>query len=158
MLFTIRAAGSLGNMPDPGKKAYRLRCRFRVGAYPSQRELYSGKIEAAEQFVRDMRKQGWEYVGGSSRMPPQAQGFRMTGPYPVIEPVTIHVAKELPAAEQFAGMLRGNRYRDGGGTIASTVLPLEENERWEYELAAVFVHETILTEVPDPHEMEETKG
>ena len=39
-----------------------------------------------------------------------------------------------------------------GGAAQTLVLPLGENDTWEWELQAVFVHRTILTEVPDAHE------
>ena len=142
MDFSIRAAGSLRNPADLGKKAYRLRCRFRVGAFPGPRILEKAKYIAAEQFVHDMHTQGWEYV--------DRFGFAMTGPYPAVDAITVHQVRQPSAREMLAGgAAQGNRFRKQGGTVAQNVLPLAENENWEYELAGVFVHNVIVAEVPD---------
>lgn len=142
MNFRIRAAGSLGNPADLGKKAYRLRCRFRVGALPGPRILEKAKYAAAERFVHDMHTQGWEYV--------DRFGFRMAGPYPAVDAITVHQVRQPTTRQMLAGgLMQGNRFRPNGGTVAPTVLPLAENEKWEYELAGVFVHNAIVAEVPD---------
>ena len=48
--------------PDLGYKPYRLKCRFIMPKHPSVPHLMTAKVEAAELFVRDMAKQGWEYL------------------------------------------------------------------------------------------------
>ena len=142
MGFIIRASGSLGNPADLGKKAYLLRSRFRVGALPRPRILEKAKYAAAEQFVRAMHTQGWEYV--------DRFGFAMTGPYPAVDAITVHRVRQ-PSSRQMleGGLTQGNRFRSQGGTIAPNVLPLAENEKWEYELVGVFVHNVIVAEIPD---------
>ena len=98
----------------------------------------------AELFVRDMAKQGWVYDN--------RWGFRMTGPYPTIEPVTIHVPRRLSAREMLPYVAQGVRFLDQGGTVAGLMPRLGTSESWEYELAGVFVRDTVLVELPDLHE------
>jgi len=133
--------------PDLGKKAYRLRCRFSIGPFPSERSLGKAKRAAAEAFIADMAKQGWYYL--------DRYGFKMTGPYPSIEVVQLPTRNQqerwhVPSAEIVAGKRIGQIAQDGG--YARPVPPLAESDKWEFELAAVFAHQTILTEYPDNHE------
>lgn len=131
--------------PDLGKKAYRLRCRFRVGAYPGARFLEKAKYAAGEQFIRDMQVRGWEYV--------DRYGFRMTGPYAPVEPTTIHVIRPPSSRNMLTAVAQGARFLPTDqGSQAQAMPVLHESENWEFELAGVFVHKTILTERPDPHE------
>ena len=132
--------------PSRDKRAYRLRCRFKTDPRPGVGRLEREKGRIAERFVEDMKKQGWDYL-------PQ-HGFTMKGPFPYIQPVTIHVAKTPSAREMIRAVAQGARYVDQGGTQASAMPTLAVTEWWEYELAGVFSHETILTEYPDPHEEE----
>jgi len=137
--------------PERGKKAYRLRCRFRVEAHPSERWLEKAKYRAAEEFVRDMAKQGWEYLS--------KHGFKMTGPYPAIETVRLPKASQqpqwhIPSRDMLEAIQAGYRLNpppDEGG-YAKTVPLIDETDKWEYELAGVFLREKILSEVPDKHE------
>ena len=139
-----------------GKKAYRLRCRFRVGAYPGASLLEKAKYTAAEQFVRDMHKQGFDYIGESGKVPVSQRGFRMRGPFHVVDPVTIKVVRPLTAKELLPLLLRGEPVpKQPEGTSAMNVIPVAENERWEYELGGVFIRNTILTEVLEPQEHEQ---
>ncbi len=140
--------------PDLGKRAYRLRCRFAVGAYPSRGFLEKAKVACAEEFVIDMAKQGWEYL--------DKYGFRMTGPYPVVEVINLPSRSQQerwhqPSAEIMAAVVAGARIgriaQDGG--YARPVPLVAESDRWEFELAGVFVHKTILMEYPDEHEERE---
>ncbi len=137
--------------PDLDMKAYRLRCRFTVGAFPCEGWLEKAKRAAAEMFVSDMAKQGWCYL--------DRYGFKMTGPYPAVE--VIHLPKRsqqerwhVPSAEIVSAVAAGRGIgqitQDGG--YARPVPLLAESDRWDFELAAVFAHETILTEYPDKHE------
>ena len=130
--------------PDLGKKPYRLRCRFRIGALPGERWLEKAKYAAAQQFVDDMAGRGFEYVDHF--------GFRMTGPYPALVPVTVRVPRRLTAREMLPGVMAVNPYRAGIETLACAVPLLDESEYWEYGLAGVFLHVAILTDTPDPHE------
>jgi hypothetical protein len=137
--------------PDLGKRGYRLRCRFSVGAFLDEWSLEKAKRVAAEAFVTDMAKQGWCYL--------DRYGFKMTGPYPAIEVVQLPKRSQqerwhLPSADIMPAVMAGARIgriaQDGG--YARSVAPLTETDRWEFELAGVFVHQTILTEYPDKHE------
>ena len=133
--------------PDLGKRAYRMKCRFLIGAFPSERMLEKAKYEAADLFVRDMAKRGWQYMG--------EHGFTMKGPFPATETVSLqsqgrwHIPSRelLPAASQGYGVRAAI---DGG--YARNVPMITETDSWEFELAGVFIHDTIMTEVPDPHE------
>lgn len=137
--------------PDLGKKAYRLRCRFRIGAFPSERTLEKAKYEAAGLFVRDMAKQGWQHV--------EKHGFRMSGPFAAVETISLPKRSQqerwhTPSRELLPAMLAGYRVPSpsSNGSYVKSVPPIAETDSWEFELAAVFVHETILTELPAPHE------
>lgn len=138
--------------PDRGKKPYRLKCRFIIGAFPSERALEKAKYIAAEQFVRDMEKQGWRHE-------PQ-HGFRMTGPYPATEIVNLPKRSQqerwhLPSRDILAAVQAGYRLPRPDTSYVKTVPHITQTDAWEFELAAVFLHETILTESPDPHEEKE---
>ena len=139
--------------PDRGKGAYRLKCRFVIDASPTSMwgraiwatELNRMKIEVAERFVEDMAKQGFEYL--------DKYGIQMFGPFPTTpEPIGLKRPRRLTAAEMLPGVMAGNRFRANGESMATLVLPLAENETWEYELRAVFVHPTLVIEYPYPHE------
>lgn len=140
--------------PDLGKKAYRLKCRFVIGAYPGARALEKGKYEAADLFVRDMAKQNYEYV--------DRYGFTLAGPFPATETVTLPKPSQqeqwhAPSREMIVAIRAGYRpeqlvQNDG---YAKPVPLISETDAWEFELSGVFVHETILMEVPDPHEEKE---
>ena len=135
--------------PDRGKKAYRLRCRFRVDASPNPDFLKRAKFRAAETFVEDMRKQGWEYLN--------SHGFKMIGPFPAIEvvslpPRSLQPRWHQPSQEVLQRVMAGQVVRTNGKNYASDVPALETCEKWEYELAGVFVRDTILTEMPDEKE------
>ena len=130
--------------PSRDKKPYRLRCRFKVdpGTVPQESE----KVRVAERFVVDMKNQGWVY---DDRF-----GFEMTGPYPVITPITIHAPRQPTAKQMLNEVSQGNRFLAPEGTVATLMPTLAESESWEYELKGVFIREEILTEYPDPHEVE----
>lgn len=137
--------------PDLGKKAYRLKCRFVIGAFPSERTLELAKYHAADLFVRDMAKQGWQYL--------DEHGFKMTGPFPAVEVISLPSRSQqqrwhTPSSELFAAIQAG--YRPDrlvrNGSHAKSVPLITETDDWEFELAGVFVHETLLAEVPDEHE------
>jgi len=135
--------------PDRGKKAYRLRCRFRVDAFPNPEFLERAKFRAAETFVEDMRKQGWEYLN--------SHGFKMTGPFPTVEVVplpsrSLQPRWHQPSQEVLQRITAGQVVRTNGNSYASDVPDLGACEKWEYELAGVFAHGTILTEMPDDKE------
>lgn len=132
--------------PSRDKKPYRLRCRFKIERFPRLERLDREKVNVAERFVRDMKAQGWVY---DNRF-----GFRMTGPYPVIEPVTIHIPRTPSARGMMPYVAQGARFLDQGGTVAMAMPLVAESESWEYELAGVFVRDAVLVERPDLHEEE----
>lgn len=147
--------------PDLGKKAYRLKCRFTIEAFPTKRSLELGKFKAAGLFVTDLAKQGWENV--------EKFGFKLNGPFSPVEIMTIPKRSEQPrwnasSKEMYGAIQSGNiqnyqrqQYErmaaDGG--YARPVPHITEVDSWEFELVGVFVHKTILMETPDPHEEEE---
>ena len=130
--------------PSREKKPYRLKCRFKVdpGTIPQDSE----KVRVAEMFVEDMRKSGWTY---DDRF-----GFEMTGPYPVITPITIHAPRTLTARDMLDGVSQGDRFLEPEGTLAGLMPTLAESASWDYELKGVFIREELLTEYPDSHEIE----
>ena len=132
--------------PSLEKRAYRLRCRFRIEAYPQPSRLELAKVRMAERFVNDMHDQGWEYM--------ERSGFKMAGPFPMVEPVVIHRPRTLSAREMLAGVLAGKPFRNEGADYAKPVLGLDVQEYWEFELAGIFAHTQLLTEYPDTHEEE----
>ena len=103
--------------------------------------LNRDKVRVAERFVKDMAAQGWVH---DPRF-----GFRLTGPFPAIVPVTIHVPRTPSAREMLPYVAQGARFLDAGGTIAGMMPKITESEWWEYELAGVFVRDEILVEKPD---------
>jgi len=138
--------------PDLGKKAYRLRCRFSIGAFPSRDVLEKAKVACAERFVIDMAKQGWDYL--------DKYGFRMSGPYPPTEIVNLPSRSKQerwhqPSAEIMAAVMAGARIRAQDDGYVKAVPPVALSDYWDFELAGVFVHNTILTEYPDKHEESE---
>ena len=126
------------------KRPYRLRCRFKIEPRPRLERLATVKVRVAEQFVSDMRKQGWVH---DNRHP-----FVMKGPFTPIIPITLHPRRMPTAREMLAGVMRGERYRDNAPSEASLVVPLMQADYWEFEIAAVFIRTQILTERPDAHE------
>ena len=136
--------------PDRGRSAYRLRCRFKVNAFPNPDFFDKAKFQAAEMFVRDMKKQGWTYL--------DKHGFKVSGPYAPLVPVSLphrHLQAQWHTASrdllpQIQAGRRFHRPKEPG--YVSVVPSLIEMDEWEFELAGVFVHSTILTEIPDAHE------
>lgn len=126
------------------KKGYRLRCRFKTDAYPSQARLDREKVTIAEKFVADMHKQGWEHDG---RYP-----FKMAGPYPVLTITTVRPRRSPTAKEMMPYVMNGARFLDNGENTALEVPKLAMSEYWEYEIAGVFVRTEIITECADRHE------
>ena len=132
--------------PDLGRKAYRLKCRFIVEAFPKEEWVNQAKFVAAQLFINSMAKQGWEHL--------EKYGFAMRGPFPET-PIT-PLPKRPPDVSNLEALKMAEagyhgRLEDESSLVAS-VLPLSQSENWEYELAGVFVHKTILVEYPDLHE------
>lgn len=138
--------------PDHGKQAYRLRCRFSVGAYLDERSLEKAKYAAAGEFVKDMAKRGFHYL--------DKHGFEMTGPHSPVEAMTLPKRRQqeqwhIASAEMMAAAQAGVRFGPVGGGYARAVTPVAESEKWEYELSGVFIHNTLRVEYPDEHEERE---
>ncbi len=132
--------------PSLDRKAYRLKCRFKVEPYPKRERLKREKVRVAEMFVADMDKQGWKYI-------PQ-HGFTMKGPFSFVAPTTLHTPRALSAREMLPMVMNGGRFRDNGGSVAKPVLALSMTEYWEFELTGVFSRPQIMTEYPDLNEEE----
>ena len=143
--------------PDLGKKAYRLKCRFTLPAYPMPDWIEKAKWKAAEMFVADMAKQGWEY--DPNRLSLNVRGFRITGPYsktPIMVLPTSIERQRLVAHRDLFRVRAGDRMRDKGSDYAKVLPMIEESDQWEYEISAVFIRNVILVETPDTHEELET--
>lgn len=130
--------------PDFGKKAYRLKCRFLIEAYPTEDRLKQGALRAYDWFVRDMAKEGWECLTG--------EGVRMLGPFSPVQPMNLHRPRLLSSRQMLPAVAQGAKFRATEDFGAKTVIPLSECESWEYELRVVFVRNTIVFDVPYPHE------
>lgn len=135
--------------PDLGKKAYRLRCRFRceMGDHkPGGKDrayFEEARKVALEQFVSDMRVRGWEYT--DRELP------RVTGPYPYIPAGELPKPRRISARNMLSGVMQGQKFRDDVEGVF-TPDPVDATEYVEYEIAAVFVRNTILVDLPDLHE------
>lgn len=139
--------------PDLGKKAYRLKCRFLIGAYPSERTLEKAKFHAADLFIQDLAKQGWENVS--------KHGFKMSGPFAAVQVINLPKRSQqerwhTPSKDMIAAVSAGYKPPPPPPeSYVQTVPDVAESEDWEFELAGVFVHSTIMTELPDLHEERE---
>ena len=143
--------------PDLGYKAYRLRCRFIMDAYPLSDWVTKTKFKVAEMFVADMAKQGWEY--DPNKLPVHERGFKLAGPFPQTPDITnIKVPRRYSGKQALLMVAAGNRLHDEGQDYAVTLPTIDISEKWEYELSAVFIHKTILTEIPDSHEEHEVNS
>ena len=116
-----------------------------MGAHPTESWLNRAKVAAAERFVVDMHKQGWEHV--------ERYGFRLRGP--LAPTMTMTLPKRPPRVsgeEALRRVMAGDLMRAPEYPEVMTVPLLSETDVWEYELAAVFVRPTILVEVPSLEE------
>ena len=142
---------------DLGTKPYRLTCRFRVPAAPPRwhylwtkwkQDLERAKFLAAERFVTDMKAHGFLYM---EQFP-----VKMRGPFVAIDPMNLRKPPpRLTARQMVPGVLAGNRFRDQDSTQAVPMPLLDQTEEWEFELAMVFMHQTILVEYPTEAEQQE---
>ena len=126
---------------DHGYRPYRLRCRFSIGAYPRQDWLDKAKIAAAERFVEDMAKQGWEYI--------DRHGVRMTGPYSpaIITGIPAFGERErIKASEAAYAVSQGARLLPKKQSLVASVTPVSQSDVWEFEISAVFERKTIVME------------
>ena len=151
--FIVRATGALGTMPDLGKRPYRLKCRFQIPAGAGPRVLEKAKHVAAEQFIADMQVRGFSYIGESSRLPAGQRGFRMAFKGAHVEIATsVSRPRVLSAREMLPAVMQGAAFRNEDRSPVQDVPHFTQCEYHDYELSAVFLHDTILTEVPDAHE------
>lgn len=151
--FIIHAAGSRGNMPDPGKKAYRMHCRFTIGAYPGARMLEKAKYAAAEEFVAHMAKKGYQWIGESSRLPVEQRGWRMEFKGAHIAPMNLpRHPRTLSAREMLPQVMAGNKFRVKDDPPVMLVPHFSAAELWDYDISTIFVRDTILMDWPDRHE------
>ena len=133
---------------DHGKKPYRMHARFASAAYPREEWLVKARNACAEAFIRDMAKQGWHYVD----RPGPEFALQLTGPFTKMPPPSL-----APIGQQerwhfnartddpLASRLRIPHETPGVHTLA----PRTETDEWEWDISAVFVHDTILMELPD---------
>ena len=120
------------------KKPYRLKCRFGIGAHPSEDRLQQEALRSLDSFVVDMHHQGWDYVPGYEQF---------SGPYMPIAPMTLYKQPELTAKQMMPLVAAGRKLHQGYATRPLTVLRPQVLERWEYEIRAVFIRRAIHVEV-----------
>ena len=138
--------------PDLGNRPYRLWCSVRVPAKPKgsyqramwERDLQRGMRKAVEWFIEDQKKDGFLY---QSKYPLQVKG-----PFPPVDPITIHVVREPTSREMLPRLLQGWRPSASPPMPSLTAGTLEESEDWEFRVGLVFAHKTILLERPDEGE------
>lgn len=136
--------------PDLGKRAYRLHCRMITPAFPKTDLLEKSRLKVGQEFIDDMAEQGWEYL--------DRYGMRMNPePKPHVETVTLpkrHLQANwhTPSRELLPAVMAGYRARTAPEHFVTTLPNMAFMESWEWDLSAVFVRKTILTETPDPHE------
>ncbi len=135
---------TLSMRPTLPKRAYKLRCRFKIEPHQAESRLGREKVRIAERFVKDMHAQGWENE--------PSYGFLMRGPLPMVTPVTIRPRRVPTAREMRAGVARGERFLDTGEDTARLMPTLAMSEWWEYEIVGIFVRPQIMTEYADRHE------
>lgn len=136
---------------DLGKRAYRLKCRFKIDPNPKPDWLERTKFQAAELWVQDMEKQGWEY--DPNKLEKSLRGFTMKGPF-VSTPVTGAPSRleqfRFNAKRDLPKILSGDPMRVPDlSRYVATMPSLGESPQWEYELSAIFIRKTLLVEVPD---------
>ena len=136
--------------PELEKKAYRLKCRFTVEANSLPDWVEKIKYKVAEEFVSDMEKQGWKY--DPNKLPPAERGFKLSGPFSHMQTVQLPKFSTFKAAEALPRVRAGDRMRDNTNNYVQTVPLLDQTDKWEYELSAVFIRSQILTELPDSWE------
>ncbi len=135
--------------PDLGRRAYRLKCRFVIEAYPTAGRLATVKVEAAERFVEDMAKQGYEYMDKHGVTEPRLIGAVT----PITGAPTRAQRERFDAAAALPNVMAGDRLRlQHEMDYAVTIPLLNQVDAWQYEITAVFVHKTLLVETPDDHE------
>ncbi len=139
--------------PDLGKRGYRLKCRFTVEAYTRPEAVNKLKFKVAELWVQDMYKQGFDY--DPNVLPMDERGFKLVGPF-VSTPITglpkTSDIRPMSGREALRRVLTGDPLRDTGKNFVANLPAIHETDKWEYEISAVFVHTTLMAEIPDSHE------
>lgn len=131
--------------PDLGKKAYKMRSRFRIEAEHTREQLNRARNVALNDFIVAMGKRDWQYV--SKYLP------RITGPYSYIQPSEQAKPQRISAKQMLPGVLQGNKYRESPDTLGVfSPDPVDATEWVEYEISAFFVHPTLVLEIPYSHE------
>ena len=117
-----------------------LRCRFVIGAFHRPDQLERARNEAADRFVADMAKQGWEWLGRMALV---------GGPYPMT-PIATSVPKAptLPKRQLGPSSLAPDPYPSLRGIVAD-MPTIYTAEAWEYEIAGAFVRPLAPIEVLD---------
>ena len=110
--FIVHAAGSRGNRPDMGKRAYRLRFSIITHPYPTLEEVRHGMNQSLDELERQMKQQGFRLTSEST--------IRFVEKRPYMERVTIRVPRQLSSKEMLPGVMQGNRYRDEGDLVNFT--------------------------------------
>lgn len=143
--FIIHAAGSLGNMPDLGKKAYRLKFCVTGHARMTAEQLRRGLNACLDDMERQLKAQGFRFAGEDT--------IQFVRKQPHIEPMTIRPQRPPSSREMEYAVRQGAKFRAPlHDTLAQNVPLLMESDAWDYLFSALFVHETILTDKPDLHE------
>ena len=130
------------------QQPYKLTCRFTVDAplrgIKTERWLdYAQReyVRCCNQFVRDMEKQGWKFVGG---------GLPFSGgPYSYIDPRGVPKRPIKPARQKgrpSAPIAEWDKV--DWGHYTENVVTVQEHERWDYEFYGIFT-KPMQVEVDD---------
>ena len=128
--------------PDHGYKAYRLHARFSVDARPSPAYLAKAKMVAAEKWIADMEKQGWDYL--------DKHGIELRGPVPAMPAPkglpSIAQMERIKAKDAALAVAGGARLLAKPDSWVADIPTLANSEKWDFDLAAVFVRKTLVME------------
>src|SRR5437762_10228218 len=105
--------------PELTKKAYRMKCRFTTPVMALTEEnlykLKAMKDKVAEEFIRDMELQGWEW--DNNIIEPSQRGFTLKGPFsyvPITGAPTKAEQQRFNARQSQQRVMAGERFRSNG--------------------------------------------
>lgn len=143
--FIVHAAGSVGNRAEPEKRAYRL--RFCVTGHPwmNAEQLRRALNGCLDEVERQMRQRKFVFAGEDT--------IRFVRKQPHIEPMNIHLYRPPTSRQMRAAVKQGKRFRAPEETLATSYPTFEDAPAWDYLFSALFVHDTLLADTPDAHEV-----
>lgn len=142
--FIVHASGSLGGVPDQGKRAYRLRFAVITDPFPSREEVKRGLRRSFDALAQGMALHGFRFAGEET--------VRFEEKRPHMETVEVHVHRPPTSRQMLPGVMQGNRFRATDEPAVMAVPLLESADAWEFIFSGVFVRDAIIADIPAPHE------